>query len=364
MGLSRRELVADQRGKVPIPESDLWVLAGSCGVDVGELVPEHRVLALEAGPDSIGDTIAFLRRNQDTGNGRAVLALEAADAATPFYSGPQPAAAPPAEPFVSEPFVPEAFAPEPFVRASFANVGEPTTAAPVDVFEELARLPEPVPLTSEPDDYPDMLAPPVFLTADATHEQSSIESTLIETTMADPAFAPPAGTYELVDDQPFAIPPAGSVGDVATTEFVGFDSPTVVDAAPTSSTGPGLPRTRRRSTSHSAARPSPTRRGRPTCSPTRRRGRPPTGSARPPACGTSPTRGPDRRHGRTTMPTTCPTCGEPATRLTTAPFEDEVATDDVMGAEDTGADLVGAELLADSRALNSRDRARLTRRSR
>src|SRR6476660_875038 len=58
--LSRRELVAYERGKVPIPESDLWVLAGSCGVDVGELVPEHGALALEAGPDSIGDTIAFL----------------------------------------------------------------------------------------------------------------------------------------------------------------------------------------------------------------------------------------------------------------------------------------------------------------
>ena len=38
-GLSRRELVAYERGKVPIPESDLWVLAGSCGVDVSELMP-------------------------------------------------------------------------------------------------------------------------------------------------------------------------------------------------------------------------------------------------------------------------------------------------------------------------------------
>ena len=42
-GLSRRELVAYERGKVPIPESDLWVLAGSCGVDVAELVPEHHL---------------------------------------------------------------------------------------------------------------------------------------------------------------------------------------------------------------------------------------------------------------------------------------------------------------------------------
>src|SRR5258707_6476236 len=45
-GLSRRELVAYERGKVPIPESDLWVLAGSCGVDVTELAPEHVGLEL------------------------------------------------------------------------------------------------------------------------------------------------------------------------------------------------------------------------------------------------------------------------------------------------------------------------------
>ena len=49
-GLSRRELVAYERGKVEIPESDLWVLAGSCGVDVSELVPERAVN--ELAPDS------------------------------------------------------------------------------------------------------------------------------------------------------------------------------------------------------------------------------------------------------------------------------------------------------------------------
>src|SRR5437773_9498747 len=88
-GLSRRELVAYERGKAPIPESDLWVLAGSCGVDVGELIPDHGALELEAGPESIGDTIAFLRRGQQNGTGgRAVLALEAADEPTPVYSGP------------------------------------------------------------------------------------------------------------------------------------------------------------------------------------------------------------------------------------------------------------------------------------
>src|SRR3954469_13761193 len=38
-GLNRRELVNYERGKATIPESDLWVLAGSIGVDITELVP-------------------------------------------------------------------------------------------------------------------------------------------------------------------------------------------------------------------------------------------------------------------------------------------------------------------------------------
>src|SRR5215510_11847856 len=67
-GLSRRELVNYERGKVPIPESDLWVLAGSCGVDVAELVPSRtsQELVLAAAPaTSIGDTVAQLRRNHE-----------------------------------------------------------------------------------------------------------------------------------------------------------------------------------------------------------------------------------------------------------------------------------------------------------
>ena len=68
-GLSRRELVAYERGKVPIPESDLWVLAGSCGVDVAELMPttttsQELVLARDAAT-SIGDTVAQLRKHQE-----------------------------------------------------------------------------------------------------------------------------------------------------------------------------------------------------------------------------------------------------------------------------------------------------------
>src|SRR5882757_7771820 len=66
-GLSRRELVAYERGKVPIPESDLWVLAGSCGVDVAELMPStsSRELTAAANATSVGDTVSQLRRSQD-----------------------------------------------------------------------------------------------------------------------------------------------------------------------------------------------------------------------------------------------------------------------------------------------------------
>src|SRR5215470_1803358 len=64
-GLSRRELVAYERGKVAIPESDLWVLAGSCGVDPSELVPTSSTPELAAGPSSMGETVAQLRRAQD-----------------------------------------------------------------------------------------------------------------------------------------------------------------------------------------------------------------------------------------------------------------------------------------------------------
>jgi len=56
-GLSRRELGAYERGKLPIPESDLWVLAGSCGVGPmillsprGERLDQQRVRSLAAGP--------------------------------------------------------------------------------------------------------------------------------------------------------------------------------------------------------------------------------------------------------------------------------------------------------------------------
>ena len=145
-GLSRRELVAYERGKVEIPESDLWVLAGSCGVDVSELVPERAVNELAAGPSTIGDSIAFLRAGQAaTDSGRALRAIEAPDEPRAPYSAPQPVA-PPIADTTTEPD------------------GDGT--APVDVFEELARLPEPVPLCHDPDDMPDLLATPEFVVGD------------------------------------------------------------------------------------------------------------------------------------------------------------------------------------------------------
>src|SRR6478752_925665 len=74
-GLSRRELVAYESGKLPIPESDLWVLAGSCGVDVAELVPSTPSLELTAAATatSVGDSVSALRRGQEEAGVTAYL---------------------------------------------------------------------------------------------------------------------------------------------------------------------------------------------------------------------------------------------------------------------------------------------------
>jgi transcriptional regulator with XRE-family HTH domain len=62
-GLTRRELAAYERGKLEVPESDLWCLAGSCGVDVSELLAHREPLRVS--PDrstiSIGGTVRRLR---------------------------------------------------------------------------------------------------------------------------------------------------------------------------------------------------------------------------------------------------------------------------------------------------------------
>lgn len=62
-GLTRRELAAYERGRVDVPESDLWCLAGSCGVDVGELLPRREPLQIRSDLSAIGvgDTVRRLR---------------------------------------------------------------------------------------------------------------------------------------------------------------------------------------------------------------------------------------------------------------------------------------------------------------
>jgi len=62
-GLTRRELGAYERGRVDVPESDLWCLAGSCGVDVSELLPTRDPLQVTSDLSSlaVGDSIRHLR---------------------------------------------------------------------------------------------------------------------------------------------------------------------------------------------------------------------------------------------------------------------------------------------------------------
>jgi transcriptional regulator with XRE-family HTH domain len=62
-GLTRRELAAYERGKQAVPESDLWCLAGSCGVDVGELLPERPPVQVNSDLSllAVGDSIRYLR---------------------------------------------------------------------------------------------------------------------------------------------------------------------------------------------------------------------------------------------------------------------------------------------------------------
>ena len=62
-GLTRRELAAYERGRLEVPESDLWCLAGSCGVDVSDLLPRRE--SLHISPDlstiGVGDAVRRLR---------------------------------------------------------------------------------------------------------------------------------------------------------------------------------------------------------------------------------------------------------------------------------------------------------------
>jgi transcriptional regulator with XRE-family HTH domain len=256
-GLSRRELVAYERGKIPIPDSDLWVLAGSCGVDVAELLPRtsspELAVATTDTATTMGDTIAQLRRTQDDAGlapylatlnklrelapgkripvkdrelaamadalGRDPVALEqrlqAGMHVTPQEAArlreiilppvqsrtkpraleaalaEAPAAAEPAEP-PAMPSAPPAFLDTPLDAATGHNV---------DVFEELARLPEPLPLGDPGAPLPDMLATPP---------------------------PPPEGAVELVDASPL---PVNATNGFAAGFANGGSEPMLVDMA-------------------------------------------------------------------------------------------------------------------------------------
>lgn len=66
-GLTRRELAAYERGRAEVPESDLWCLAGSCGVDVSELLPNRAPVKVSSDLSllAIGDSIRYLRNPVD-----------------------------------------------------------------------------------------------------------------------------------------------------------------------------------------------------------------------------------------------------------------------------------------------------------
>ncbi len=66
-GLTRRELAAYESGRAEVPESDLWCLAGSCGVDVSELLPNRAPVKVSSDLSllAIGDSIRYLRNPVD-----------------------------------------------------------------------------------------------------------------------------------------------------------------------------------------------------------------------------------------------------------------------------------------------------------
>ncbi len=255
-GLSRRELVAYERGKVPIPDSDLWVLAGSCGVDVAELMPRTSTPELAAAvptpATTMADSIAQLRRSQDDAGLAPYLAtltklreLEPgkripvkdrelaamADALgrdpvvleqrlqTGMHVSPQEAARlreiilPPVQsrtkPRALEAAVAETLAPPvppemPEMPPAFLDTPlDAATANNVDVFEELARLPEPVPLGDPGAPPPDLLAAP----------------------------PPPEDAVELVDGLPLPVNATNSFGAAFANGSTATPDPVLVDTA-------------------------------------------------------------------------------------------------------------------------------------
>ncbi len=218
-GLTRRELVAYERGKAPIPDSDLWCIAGSCGIDVSELqpsTPPSSSLAVIDGSISVTDTIAHLRNDLAR---REAPALEAGDSAPGWRNrvrpasgrrkpraieagSPAPATTPttpaPTTAPVETPIVPEptsVFAPPPPAGATVSS----------DPYAALAALPEPVALQHD-EPLPDMLAPP-----------------------------PPPGTVAFIEDEPLEEPVRADapilVDPVVVEPAVAEGVPTIVSGA-------------------------------------------------------------------------------------------------------------------------------------
>jgi transcriptional regulator with XRE-family HTH domain len=209
-GLNRRELVNYERGKTAIPESDLWVLAGSIGVDVSELVPPAPstnlpVLRTDPGAESVTDAVASLRRAteheeasphlgalrvlQQLPVGKRIPVKDRELAAIAADLGGEPGAielnlqqilgvdpleAARLRAMLLEPasgrhrkakalgaaeVAPAARYSAPIVPLPAPTEPAPTEHEAVDVFEELARLPEPLPLP-DASSMPDLLSTP------------------------------------------------------------------------------------------------------------------------------------------------------------------------------------------------------------
>ena len=236
-GLTRRELNAYEKGKSPIPDSDLFVLAGSCGVDVAELrVPTtaaelgaaHEVgnaLVPANGPQpvasTIGDVVAQLRRGQEV-------------VPPPVPAESRRRRRPRAIATAPEPVVEATPAPWPDQVDSYEAVHWPDDASipspsasetrgpaePVDVFEELARLPDPEPLpastTAGPDFFGRMADPetPPFVTDDAPAAPPFVEWPAFE---ADNDADADALTFDESDGEPVLVEMPQDAGPDLTT---------------------------------------------------------------------------------------------------------------------------------------------------
>ena len=187
-GLTRRELNAYEKGRIPIPDSDLFVLAGSCGVDVAELRVATTAAALGSRREDVGNALVpavarnpFLRRSRTRlrSFGAATTSRRRAfpqcrDAGDRARSGQriEPAADPAGPSRASGPSSGSIPSTRSRGRAK-TSISSPSAttphapAEPIDVFEELARLPEPAPLPSNDRNAEDMFGPASDLTAAA-----------------------------------------------------------------------------------------------------------------------------------------------------------------------------------------------------